>query len=118
MSKNVIHTDDQGFEKAVLKASEPVLVDFWAPWCGPCLMIAPVLEELAGEYEGRLRTVKVNVDDSPNVAEQYGIRSIPSLVFFKDGKEVTRAIGALPKAKLAAVIQQVVGADQSAAAKA
>ena len=110
MSANVISTDDQGFEKAVLQSDVPVLVDFWAPWCGPCRMIAPIVEELAGQYAGRLRAVKVNVDDSPVVAGRYGIQSIPSLVLFKDGQEATRVIGAVPKAHLVRAIDQVVTA--------
>lgn len=108
MSANVINADDQGFEKAVLQANEPVLVDFWAPWCPPCRAIGPVIEELAGEYSGRLRAVKVNVDDSPDVASRYGIMSIPALLFFKDGQEVGRVIGAVPKAQLSGTIEQVL----------
>ena len=108
MSENVLSTDDQGFENAVLKADLPVLVDFWAPWCGPCRMVAPVVEELAGQYAGKLRAVKVNVDDSPNVAGRYGIQSIPSLVFFKNGQEAARVIGAVPKARLAQAVEQVL----------
>ncbi len=108
MSANVISTDDQGFEKTVLQSGEPVLVDFWAPWCGPCRMISPVVEELAGQYSGRLRAVKVNVDDSPEVAGRYGIMSIPSLVFFNKGQEVNRVVGAVPKARLASAIEQVL----------
>lgn len=108
MSANVISTDDQGFNKTVLQSSEPVLVDFWAPWCGPCRMVAPVVEDLAGQYQGRLRTVKVNVDDSPDVQSRYGIMSIPSLLFFKDGQEVARVVGAVPKARLADAIEQVL----------
>lgn len=108
MSANVINADDQGFEKAVLQANEPVLVDFWAPWCPPCRAIGPVIEELAGEYSGRLRAVKVNVDDSPDVASRYGIMSIPALLFFKDGQEVGRVIGAVPKAQLSGAIEQVL----------
>jgi thioredoxin 1 len=110
MSTNVIHTDDRGFEAAVLQAKVPVLVDFWAPWCGPCRMIAPIVAELAAEYSGRLRVVKVNTDDSPNVMSRYGVMSIPSLVFFKDGKEAHRVVGAWPKAKLTAAVQQVLAA--------
>src|SRR5207248_1248253 len=112
MSAHVISTDDQGFEKTVLQSPEPVLVDFWAPWCPPCRQIAPVVEELAGEYEGRLRAVKVNVDDSPDVASHYGIMSIPALVFFKDGREVGRVVGAVPKVRLAGAVEQVLGAAE------
>jgi thioredoxin 1 len=113
MSAHVISTDDQGFEKTVLQSKEPVLVDFWAPWCGPCRLISPVVEELAGEYEGRLRAVKVNVDDSPDVAGHYGIMSIPALVFFKDGREVGRVVGAVPKAQLAGAVEQVLDASKT-----
>ena len=108
MSANVIVTDDRGYERAVLQAEMPVLVDFWAPWCGPCLMVAPVVEQLAGEYAGRLRAVKVNVDDSPEVAGRYGIQSIPTLAIFRQGKEVRRLIGVRPKAELARAIDQVL----------
>jgi len=108
MSANVIATDDRGFERAVLQAEVPVLVDFWAPWCGPCLRVAPVVEQLAGEYAGRLRAVKVNVDDSPTVSGRYGIQSIPTLAIFQQGKEVRRLIGVRPKAELARAIDQVL----------
>ena len=113
MSAHVISTDDWSFEETVLHAQEPVLVDFWAPWCGPCRRISPIVEELAGEYEGRLRAVKVNVDDSPDVAGRYGIMSIPALVFFKNGREVGRVIGAVPKARLAGAVEQVLGATET-----
>ncbi|MGH2391823.1 MAG: thioredoxin [Chloroflexota bacterium] len=108
MSANVIVTDDRGFERAVLKAEAPVLVDFWAPWCGPCRMVAPMVEQLAGEYAGRLRAVKVNVDDSPVVAKRYGIQSIPTLAIFRQGREVRRLIGVRPKAELVRAIEQVL----------
>jgi thioredoxin 1 len=116
MGANVIHTDDQGFEKTVLQAEQPVLVDFWAEWCGPCRMVGPIVEDLAGEYAGKLRTVKVDVDQSPEVAGRYGITGIPSLLFFNGGEEVNRVVGALPKPRLKAVIEQVL-AQTSAPAK-
>ncbi len=92
-------TDDQ-FETEVLNSSTPVLVDFWAEWCGPCKAIAPTLVEIAGDFDGRLKVVKVDVDENRQSATQYGIRSIPSLLLFKDGAEVDRIIGALPKQQL------------------
>ncbi len=104
----MIVTDDRGFDRAVLQAEVPVLVDFWAPWCGPCHMVAPVVEQLAGEYAGRLRAVKVNVDESQAVARRYGIHSIPTLALFQQGKEVRRLVGVRPKAELARAIQQVL----------
>jgi thioredoxin 1 len=118
MSANVISTDDRGFDRTVLQSPQPVLVDFWAPWCGPCRMVAPVVEELAGQYQGRLRAVKVNVDESPEVMSRYGIMSIPTLIFFRNGQEVHREIGALPKARLSAAVEQVLSATDTAATRA
>ncbi len=95
-----ITVNDANFEQEVLQADLPVLVDFWAPWCGPCKVLAPTIAELAGEYAGRLKVCKVNIDDSPSSAVRFGIRSIPTLVIFKAGREAGREIGALPKAAL------------------
>ncbi|MBI3979782.1 MAG: thioredoxin [Chloroflexi bacterium] len=95
-----IEISDQSFGIDVLEAGQPVLVDFWAPWCGPCRMVAPIVEELSREYEGKVGFAKMNVDDNPNVPGQFGIRSIPTLIVFKGGREVSRIVGFRPKGEL------------------
>lgn len=96
----MLHVDDTTFETEVLKANLPVLVDFWAPWCMPCRMLAPTLEQLAREWEGRLIVAKMNTDESPNTPGRFGIMGIPTLILFKEGREVERVVGVQPKQAL------------------
>jgi len=104
----VLNVTDATFEQEVLKAEIPVLVDFWAPWCGPCKAIAPVVEDLSKEYEGRLKVVKLTTDENPKTAQAYSIRGIPSLYVFKTGQVVEQVVGAVPKSALATAINKHV----------
>ena len=102
-----VHIDDANFEKDVLKAGGPVLVDFWAEWCGPCRQIAPILDEIAEEMQGRLTIAKVNIDKNPETPQKYGVRGIPTMILFKDGKAVATKVGSMPKSKLVEWLQSV-----------
>lgn len=97
---------DSTFKEEVLESGVPVLVDFWAPWCGPCRMVAPVVDEIAEQYVGQVKVVKLNTDENPNIASQYGIRSIPTLMIFKDGQRVDMVVGAVPKTTLASTLEK------------
>ena len=107
MSK-VAEVSDATFDQEVLKSAVPVLIDFWAPWCGPCKAIAPVVDELAGVYDGRLKIVKMNVDDNPQTPSKYGVRGIPNLLLFKSGAVADQIVGAVPKAHLVRAIDRAL----------
>ena len=104
-----VEVNDGTFDQEVLKSATPVMVDFWAVWCGPCRQISPIVEDLAGQYEGRVKVVKVDVDSSPNVAMKYGIRNIPTILFFKGGQVVDSLIGAYPRGEYDKRLKTVVG---------
>ena len=104
MSAQIIHTSDDSFEQEVLQSQLPVLVDYWAEWCGPCKMIAPILDEVAKEYEGRIKVAKLNIDENQNTPPKYGIRGIPTLMLFKNGNVEATKVGALSKSQLTAFI--------------
>lgn len=106
MSENIITLSDSSFEADVLQSQQLVLVDYWATWCGPCKAIAPTLEEIAQEYKGRMTVAKLNIDDNPTIAPRYGVRGIPTLMFFKNGRVVATKVGALAKSAIVAIINQ------------
>jgi thioredoxin 1 len=107
--ENVVEITDNNFKDQVLGSREPVLVDFWAPWCGPCRMIAPMVEELAGENRGSIKVGKINIDDNPSAAQNYGVSSIPTLMIFKAGEVVDRFVGVQPKTRLQQAIDAAKG---------
>lgn len=104
MSQQIVHVSDSSFEQDVLKSNVPVLLDFWAEWCGPCKMIAPILDQIAAEYAGKVLVAKMNVDESPRTPTKYSVRSIPTLMLFKNGTVVDQKIGAVRKADVAAFL--------------
>lgn len=108
MANNIVELSDQNFKSEVIESAQPVLVDFWAPWCGPCRMIAPLVEQLASENAASLKVGKVNIDESPNIAASLGINSIPTLMIFKNGQVVDRFVGVQPKTRLQNAIEEAV----------
>lgn len=106
MSSNIVYLSDDSFEQEVLKSTVPVLVDYWAEWCGPCKMIAPILDEIAGEYENKIKVAKLNIDENPQTPPNYSIRGIPTLMLFKDGQVEATKVGAVSRTQLMAFIDQ------------
>ncbi len=106
---SAVAVTDSSFEQDVIGSEIPVLVDFWAPWCGPCRVVATVVDEIANQYEGKIKVVKLNTDENPGIASQYGIRSIPTLMLFKGGQKVDSVVGAVPKTTIANTIEKYLG---------
>lgn len=113
MIEEPVHVSDSAFEKTVLQSPIPVIVDFWAPWCGPCKMVAPTLEKLAKEYSGKLLVAKVNTDDNPEWAMKYGVQGIPTMLFVASGKLIHRQVGALPEPMLRDIVSQFLDVVQN-----
>jgi thioredoxin 1 len=112
MNDEPIHVTDEAFEKTVLQSNKPVIVDFWAPWCGPCRMVAPTLEKLAKEHAGKLLVAKVNTDEHPQWAQKFGVQGIPTMLFVSNGKVIHRQVGALPEPMLRDVVDQFLDVVQ------
>lgn len=108
MSENVVNVSDANFEQLVLKSDMPALVDFWASWCAPCRAIAPTIEEMAAQYNGKVRVTKMNVDENPATPGKYGVRGIPTLILFKDGKVLDQLVGAVPKTQIKDLIEKAL----------
>jgi thioredoxin 1 len=108
VSDSIIQVSDDSFDEEVLKSSTPVLVDYWAEWCGPCKMIAPILDEIANDYAGKIKVAKLNIDDNPKTPPMFGIRGIPTLMIFKDGEVEATKVGAVSKSQLTAFIDQSI----------
>lgn len=108
MNSNIVYVNNGNFQKEVIQSSQPVVVDFYADWCGPCRMISPIMEQIADDYEGRVKIAKLNVDENEATASQYRVMGIPTLVFFKDGKEVKRLVGVHPKPHITAVLNDLM----------
>jgi thioredoxin 1 len=115
MSEHIAHVSDEQFEEQVLKSSEPVLVDFWAEWCGPCKMIAPMLDDLAASYKGKLKVAKINIDHNQKTPRNYNVRGIPTLMIFRDGKVQATQIGAVSKSQLAQIIDKAIAPESTKA---
>ena len=114
-SPHIVHTTDATFSQDVLKSEKPVLLDFWAEWCGPCKMIAPILDEIASEYSDRIKVAKLNIDENPQTPPKFGIRGIPTLILFKNGTVEAQKVGAVSKSQLAAFLDTNLDADYSGA---
>lgn len=106
--KMALHITDAEFKKEVIESKQPVLVDFWAPWCGPCRMISPIIDEISKEYEGKVKVVKMNTDENPETPSEYQISAIPTLLFFKSGKVVKEIVGVVPKEEIKKVLDELI----------
>ncbi|TAN60424.1 thioredoxin [bacterium] len=108
MGENIVTVSDSTFEEMVIKSSTPALIDFWATWCAPCKAIAPLVDQIAGEYAGKIKVCKMNVDENPSTPGKFGVRGIPTLILFKDGKVVDQLVGAVPKSQITALVNKAL----------